>query len=146
MRNKFDTHYVKKDDISRSWVLIDATEQTLGRLASEVAVLLRGKNKTNFQPSVDVGDYVIVINSSKIKVTGNKASGKIYNWYTGYPGGLKSRNFSSLQAEHPSRVFQLAVKRMLPKGRLGRQMIKKLNIYDGAEHNQSAQNPTLITI
>lgn len=141
MRNKYDTHYVKKDEIKHDWYVIDANDQNLGRLSSQIAAMLRGKHKTDFQPSMDTGDNVIVINASKIKVTGRKATDKIYHRYTGYPGGIKSKPFSRMIEDTPERIIYLAVKRMLPQGRIGRAMIKKLFIYAGEDHKHQAQKP-----
>ena len=141
MKNKYDTHYVKKDEIVKDWLVVDAGSQNLGRLASQVASLLRGKHKTNFQPSMDTGDYVIVINASKINITGRKFTDKVYHRYTGYPGGIKSKPFSRMIEDSPERIIQLAVKRMLPQGRIGRAMMKKLFVYAGDQHKHQAQKP-----
>lgn len=139
MRNKYDTYYVKKVDLKKEWFVIDVKGCTLGRIATKIAHILRGKHKPLFQTSQDNGDNVVVVNADKIKVTGSKHENKIYYWYTGYPGGIKSRNFSKMQQEKPERIIYLAVKRMLPKGRLGRQMLKKMFIYAGEEHKHEAQ-------
>ena len=129
----------------KEWCVMDAREAVLGRLAAEVARRLRGKHKPVFTPHVDSGDYVVVINAAEIKVTGSKFSNKIYHRHTGYPGGIKSVNFSDLQKRYPGRAFYLAVKGMLPKGPLGRSMLKKLKIYPGEKHPHTAQMPKLVT-
>ena len=129
----------------KEWCVMDAREAVLGRLAAEVARRLRGKHKPVFTPHIDSGDYVVVINAAEIKVTGSKFSNKIYHRHTGYPGGIKSVNFSDLQKRHPGRAFYLAVKGMLPKGPLGRSMLKKLKIYPGEKHPHTAQMPKFVT-
>ena len=127
--------------IDRKWYVVDATDMTLGRLASEVASVLRGKNKPIFTPHIDTGDYVIVINAEKVEVTGKKRKEKIYKRHTGYPGGLREVTFEKLQAKKPEEIIRHAVKGMLPDGALGRQMFKKLKVYAGPEHNHAAQKP-----
>jgi len=122
------TYYAKPGEVQREWLLVDATDMTLGRLASAVAQILRGKNKPTYTPHVDTGDFVIVINADKIKVTGKKVTDKVYYRHTLYPGGLKSETFQEAMAKHPERVIEHAVKGMLPKGTLGRQMGKKLKV------------------
>ncbi len=146
MRNKFDTYYTKKDDVVKEWVQIDAADQSLGRLASQIATVLRGKHKPSYQPSMDNGDFVIVVNASKIKISGRKALEKIYYWYTGFPGGIKNKNFETMQQDSPGKVLQLAVKRMLPEGKMGRAMLKKLFIYQGESHKHSAQKPVKLDL
>lgn len=131
----------KAGDITRKWYVIDAEGQTLGRLATEVARLLRGKHKPTYTPFLDTGDHVIVINAEKVVVTGNKFEDKVYHHHTGYPGGLKTIKFSTLLAKHPTRVIEYAVRGMLPKNRLGRAMFKKLKVYAGPEHPHQAQKP-----
>ena len=131
--------------IERKWYVVDATGLTLGRLASEVAKVLRGKNKPEFTPHVDTGDYVIVINAANIKVTGRKLDQKIYYHHSDYVGGMKETTLRELMAKKPERVIELAVKGMLPKGPLGRQMYTKLHVYAGAEHAQAAQKPEVLT-
>jgi len=131
----------KIDSIERKWYLIDAQDEVLGRLASQVAFLLRGKHKPEFTPHLDLGDHVVVINADKIKVTGRKPSQKIYKRYSGYPGGLRTKPMEKMMQERPGRVFFHAVKGMLPKNRLGRKMIKKLRVYAGSEHPHLAQKP-----
>lgn len=131
----------KPHEVQRDWHVIDAKEQVLGRLATKIATLLRGKHKPIYTPHVDTGDYVVVVNAGQIKVTGKKTSDKIYNHHTGYPGGIKSINFEDLMAKDGTRALEIAVKGMLPKGPLGRQMAKKLKIYAGSEHPHTAQQP-----
>ena len=131
--------------IDRKWYVVDATDMTLGRLASEVAKVLRGKNKAIFTPHIDTGDYVVVINASKVKVTGKKLDQKIYYHHSDYVGGMKETTLKEMLAKKPEKVIELAVKGMLPKGPLGRQMFTKLHVYAGAEHNQAAQKPEVLT-
>lgn len=131
--------------IERKWYVVDATDMTLGRLASEVAKVLRGKNKPIFTPHMDTGDYVIVINAAKIKVTGKKLDQKIYYHHSDYVGGMKETTLREMMAKKPERVIELAVKGMLPKGPLGRQMYTKLHVYAGGEHEQAAQKPEVLT-
>ena len=131
--------------IERKWYVVDATGLTLGRLASEVAKVLRGKNKPEFTPHVDTGDYVIVINAEKVVVTGKKLDQKIYYHHSDYVGGMKETTLREMMAKKPERVIELAVKGMLPKGPLGRQMYTKLHVYAGAEHDHAAQKPEVLT-
>ena len=133
------------DKIERKWYVVDAEGCTLGRLTSQIASVLRGKNKPVFTPHVDSGDYVIVINAEKIKVTGKKLDQKIYYNHSDYVGGMKETTLRELMAKKPEKVIELAVKGMLPKGPLGRQMIKKLHVYAGAEHAHEAQKPEVLT-
>jgi large subunit ribosomal protein L13 len=140
------TYYAKPAEVEREWLLIDATDMVLGRLASEVAKILKGKNKPTYTPHVDTGDYVIIVNASKIRVTGNKAAKKSYFHHTGYPGGLKETTFERMITRHPDRVVEKAVKGMLPKNTLGRQMGMKLKVYAGPEHRHQAQKPRQITL
>lgn len=135
------TYVTKPDEIKREWFVVDAEGKTLGRLASEVARILRGKHKPNYSPSLDVGDYVIVVNAEKIRVTGRKLDQKIYYRHSGYPGGLKQIRLRDLLARHPTRVIEHAVRGMLPKNRLGRRMFKKLKVYAGPDHPHHAQRP-----
>lgn len=135
------TYMAKPADIQRKWLLVDAQGQTLGRLASEVASLLRGKHKPIFTPNIDTGDHVIVVNAAQVAVTGNKATDKLYYRYTGYPGGLRSVNFATLAQKKPGEAVFLAVKGMLPHNKLGRAMLKKLRVYPGPEHEHAAQLP-----
>ena len=132
--------------IDRKWYVVDATDMTLGRLASEVAKVLRGKNKAIFTPHIDTGDYVIVINAEKVKVTGKKLDQKVYYRHSEYVGGMKETTLREMLAKKPEKVVELAVKGMLPKGPLGRQMIKKLHVYAGAEHGHEAQKPEVLEI
>ena len=131
--------------IERKWYVVDATDMTLGRLASEVAKVLRGKNKPIFTPHMDTGDYVIIVNAAKVKVTGKKLDQKIYYRHSGYVGGMKETTLREMMAKKPERVIELAVKGMLPKGPLGRQMYRKLHVYAGPEHEQTAQKPEVLT-
>ncbi len=135
------SYIAKPADIERKWYVVDAEGKTLGRLASEVAAILRGKKKPTYTPHIDCGDYVIVINAEKVEVTGKKRDEKIYKHHTGYPGGLREVNFETLQAKDPTEIIKHAVKGMMPKGKLGRQMYKKLKVYAGPEHNHAAQKP-----
>jgi large subunit ribosomal protein L13 len=135
------TYVTKKQDVQRSWYVVDARGQTLGRLATQVARMLRGKHKPIYSPSVDVGDYVIVVNADKVHVTGRKLDQKMYYRHTGYPGGLKQITLRNLLQKHPTRVIEHAVRGMLPKNRLGRQMFKKLKVYAGPDHPHEAQQP-----
>lgn len=132
--------------IERKWYVVDAADQTLGRLTSQVAAILRGKNKPTFTPNVDTGDYVIVINADKIKVTGKKLEQKIYYHHSDYVGGMKETTLKEMLAKKPEYVIEHAVKGMLPKGPLGRQMATKLHVYAGAEHEQIAQKPEVLEI
>ena len=131
--------------IDRKWYVVDAEGKTLGRLASEVAKVLRGKNKAIFTPHIDTGDYVIVVNADKVKVTGKKLDQKIYYHHSDYVGGMKETTLREMMAKKPEQVIELAVKGMLPKGPLGRSMIKKLHVYAGPEHNHAAQKPEVLT-
>lgn len=131
----------KPQEIERKWLVIDADGLVLGRLATEVATILRGKNKPIYTPHVDTGDYVIVINADKMKLTGKKLDQKRYYWHTGYPGGLKSVDYRTMMANTPEKALMIAVKGMLPKNSLGRQMLKKLRVYSGTEHGHEAQKP-----
>ena len=139
------TYVATKDSIERKWLLIDAEGMTLGRLATEVAKLLRGKHKPTFTPFLDTGDYVIVINASKMVLTGNKLDQKKYRHHTGYPGGLKEVDYRTLMTKNPAKALELAVKGMLPKNSLGRTMFKKLHVYADANHEQTAQKPEVYT-
>ena len=133
------------DKVERKWYVVDADGQTLGRLASEIAKVLRGKNKPIYTPHIDTGDYVIVVNADKVKVTGKKLDQKIYYRHSGYVGGMKEFTLREMMDRKPERVIELAVKGMLPKGPLGRAMIKKLHVYAGPEHNHAAQKPEVLT-
>jgi large subunit ribosomal protein L13 len=140
------TFSAKPHEVKRDWFVVDATDKILGRLATEVARRLRGKHKPEFTPHVDTGDYIVVVNVEKIRVTGNKAADKKYYRHSTYPGGIYETNFTKLQARFPDRILKFAVKGMLPKGRLGYAMIKKLKIYAGAAHPHSAQQPKQLEI
>jgi large subunit ribosomal protein L13 len=135
------TTSTRPQDVHHAWCVIDAENKTLGRLATEVARRLRGKHKPEYTPHVDTGDYVIVVNADKVRVTGNKSDGKMYYRHTGYPGGIKEESFATLQARKPVRIIEIAVKGMLPKNPLGRSMYRKLKVYAGAEHPHAAQQP-----
>lgn len=135
------TYHPKKEEVQQKWWLIDAEGQILGRLATEIAVLLRGKNKPQFAPSVDVGDFVVVVNAKKIKVTGDKLEEKIYYQHSQYPGGLKEKKLKEMLDTKPEEVIRKAVWGMIPKNKLGRAIIKKLKVYRGPEHPHQAQNP-----
>lgn len=137
------SYMAKPAEVDRKWYVIDATDQTLGRLSSEVASILRGKHKPIYTPHVDTGDFVIVINASKIKLTGNKLTQKKLRWYTGYPGGLKEIDYGSLLQKKPEKMIETAVKGMLPHNRLGQAMFKKLKVYRGSEHPHQAQKPEI---
>lgn len=136
----------KPESVKRDWFVVDATDKTLGRLATELARRLRGKHKPEYTPHVDTGDYLVIINAEKVRVTGNKAKGKIYYRHTGFPGGIKEMSFEKLIDHAPERVIQGAVKGMLPKGPLGRAMFAKLKVYVGAEHPHAAQQPQTLNI
>ena len=140
------TYSVKANEIKREWYLINAEGKTLGRLASEIAKILKGKHKPIYSPHLDCGDYVIVINAEKIRVTGRKLDQKIYYRHSGYPGGLKSITLREQFARHPERVIKAAVKGMLPKNRLGRKMLKKLKVYAGDSHPHQAQKPKVLEL
>ncbi len=135
------TYSAKAEQVQHGWFLVDATGQTLGRLASEVAHRLRGKHKAIYTPHVDTGDYIVIVNAEKVQVTGNKASDKLYYDHSGYMGGLKTISFEKLIDKAPTRAIERAVKGMLPKGPLGRQMFRKLKIYAGKDHPHTAQQP-----
>ncbi len=131
----------KPESVKRDWYIVDAADKTLGRMAVQIAVRLRGKHKPEYTPHVDTGDYIVVINAEKVRVTGKKTTDKMYHRHTGYPGGLKSISFEKLIDKAPERTIQSAVKGMLPKGPLGRAMFKKLKVYAGSEHPHTAQQP-----
>jgi len=140
------TFSAKPETVKRDWYVVDATDKVLGRLATEVARRLRGKHKPEFTPHVDTGDYIVVINAGKIQVTRNKAENKVYHRYSGYQSGLKTISFRDLRARKPEQVIEIAVRGMLPKGPLGRALIRKLKVYSGAEHDHSAQQPKTLDI
>ena len=141
---KKSTRYAKAGEVERNWVLIDAEGATLGRLATQAAMILRGKNKPQYTPNADTGDFVVIVNADKVVLTGNKADQKRYWRYSGYLGGLKFESFREAMAKHPERVIEHAVKGMLPKSTLGRAQGMKLKVYAGPEHPHAAQNPTQI--
>ena len=140
------TFSAKPETVQHNWYVVDASGKVLGRLASQIALRLRGKHKPEYTPHVDTGDYIVVLNVDKLRVTGRKAQNKIYHRHSGYPGGIYSTNFTKLQARHPDRVLRLAVKGMLPKGPLGYAMIKKMKMYTGADHPHTAQQPKQLEI
>jgi large subunit ribosomal protein L13 len=140
------TTFAKKETVERKWYVIDAKGQVLGRLAAEIARRLRGKHKPTYTPHIDTGDYIIVVNADKIRLTGNKLEKKIYYRHTGYPGGLKSINAKRLLQRKPERVLEHAVKGMLPKNRLGRRMYKKMKVYAAPNHPHEAQKPEILTL
>lgn len=140
------TFVAKSGDIERSWYITDATDKVVGKLAVRIADTLRGKNKPQFTPHVDTGDFVVVVNAEKVKFTGNKWQDKYYHRHSGYFGGLKSVNAEEMLEKHPERILMSAVKGMLPKNRLGRKLIKKLKIYKGCDHPHEAQNPQKLEV
>ena len=140
------TFSAKGHEVQRDWFVVDATDKVLGRVASEVALRLRGKHKPEFTPHVDTGDFIVVVNAAKLRVTGTKALNKIYYRHTGYPGGIYETNFQKMQARFPGRALEKAVKGMLPKGPLGYAMIKKLKVYADATHPHAAQQPQVLDI
>lgn len=140
------TFSAKPHEVTHDWFVVDATDKVLGRVAAEVAHRLRGKHKPIFTPHVDTGDYIVVVNVEKLRVTGNKAEQKMYYRHTGYPGGIYETSFAKMQGRFPGRVLEKAVKGMLPKGPLGYAMIKKLKVYAGAEHPHTAQQPKVLDI
>ncbi len=139
------TYMANPDKIERKWYVVDAEGATLGRLASEIAKVLRGKNKPEYTPHIDTGDYVIVVNAEKVKVTGKKLQQKVYYNHSDYVGGMRETTLAELLAKKPEKVIELAVKGMLPKGSMGRDMIKKLHVYAGPEHANQAQKPEVLT-
>ena len=141
-----NTFSAKPAEVRRDWFVVDATGKTLGRLSTEIAHRLRGKHKPEYTPHVDTGDYIVVVNAEKIRVTGNKRKDKMYHHHTGYIGNLKTKSLETVLEEHPERVLQTAVKGMLPKGPLGRQMFKKLRVFKGPEHDHAAQQPIPLEI
>ncbi|MDW8066451.1 MAG: 50S ribosomal protein L13 [Aquificaceae bacterium] len=140
------TYHVRKEDVVRDWWVVDARGKILGRLASQIAKVLMGKHKPYYQPDVDCGDFVIVLNADKLVVTGKKPEQKKYQFHTNYPGGLKERKLAWMLEHKPEEVIRLAVKRMLPKNRLGHRMLKRLKIYRGSEHPHSAQQPKTLEV
>ena len=140
------TFSARAEDVNHDWFVVDASDKTLGRLASEIALRLRGKHKAEYTPHVDTGDYIVVINAEKVRVTGAKTTDKLYRHHTGYPGGLKSISFEKLIDKAPERVLQSAVRGMLPHNPLGRAMFKKLKVYAGGEHPHAAQQPQVLNV
>ena len=140
------TYVVRQEEITRKWFVVDADGKTLGRLASAIAQILKGKHKPMYSPHLDVGDYVVVINAERIAVTGRKMDQKMYYRHTGYPGGIRESNLRDLLARHPTYAVKFAIKGMLPKNRLGRKMIRKLKIYAGPEHPHQAQHPEVLEL
>jgi large subunit ribosomal protein L13 len=136
----------KPGDITHAWYVVDATGLALGRMSSQIAAILRGKNKPYYVPNLDTGDYVVVINAEKVRVTGAKMLSKVYEEYSGYPGGLKQTSIADLMAKHPEQVIEHAVKGMLPKTTLGKEMFKKLKVYAGSEHPHEAQKPEILNL
>ena len=140
------TFSAKSHEVQRDWYLVDGSGKVLGRVAAEIARRLRGKHKPEFTPHVDTGDYIVVINADKLRVTGNKSKDKLYHRHSTYPGGIYTTSFEKLQARHPERVLQLAVKGMLPKGPLGYAMLRKMKVYAGEQHPHTAQQPKTLQI
>ena len=140
------TYSAKPSEVKRDWYIVDASDKVLGRLASEIAHRLRGKHKPEFTRHIDTGDFIVVVNVEKLRVTSNKAKDKLYNRHSGYPGGLYTTNFEKMQAKHPARVLEKAVKGMLPKGPLGYAMLKKMKAYAGTDHPHTAQQPKTLEI
>ncbi|MCG8380111.1 MAG: 50S ribosomal protein L13 [Proteobacteria bacterium] len=140
------TYTAKPAEIKRDWFVVDASGKALGRLASEIARRLRGKHKAEYTPHMDTGDYIVVINAKEVKVSGNKSRDKLYHHHTGYPGGIKTINFEKLIEKKPEKIIETAVKGMLPKGPLGREMFRKLKVYPDANHRHAAQQPQALEI
>lgn len=140
------TFSAKPEQVRRDWYLVDASDKTLGRLATEIARRLRGKHKAEYTPHVDTGDYIVVINAAKVRVTGNKENDKLYHRYTGYIGNLKTVNLGKLRGQKPERIIETAVRGMLPRNPLGRAMFKKLKVYAGPEHKHSPQQPITLDL
>lgn len=140
------TYHAKPGEVEREWLVVDATDKVLGRLATEIAQILKGKRKPQYTPHVDTGDFVVVINAEKVRLTGNKAETKVYYRHSGYIGGLKEVSYARMLAKHPERIIEKAVRGMLPKNTLGRAMGKKLKVYAGPEHPHAAQKPREITL
>lgn len=135
------TPFLKPDQVDRTWWVVDAKDRVLGRLATRIATILQGKHRPTYTPNADTGDFVVVVNAEKVRVTGAKRTAKTYDWYTYYPGGHKEVTYEEMLAKHPTRPMELAVRRMLPKSRLGRQMFSKLKVYAGPDHPHHAQQP-----
>lgn len=145
--NTMKTISIKPSEVQKTWYIVDATDLVLGRMATEVAKILRGKNKATYTPHVDCGDNVIIINAEKVYLTGNKLKDKVYYWHTGHPGGIKSRTAGQLlDGDHPDRVIKKAIERMIPNGPLGRQQLRNLRVVVGSEHPYEAQKPTVLDL
>jgi large subunit ribosomal protein L13 len=142
----YKTVFVNKETVQKNWVLVDATDEVLGRLCSRLAIVLRGKHKASYTPHVDCGDFVIVINADKVKLTGKKWTDRLHFRHSGYPGGQKQESPETLYKRNPTKLVEEAVRRMLPKTRLGRQMFTNLHVFAGSEHPHQAQNPSLLDI
>lgn len=140
------TFMLRKEDVNRNWYIIDAEGKNLGRVASKAATVLRGKHKPTYTPHIDCGDCVVIINAGKVNLTGNKLNKKVYYNHSGYPGGLRERTAKVMKEQYPVEMVERAIKGMLPKGRLGRQMISKLYVYEGSEHKQTAQQPKALEV
>jgi len=140
------TRFIKTEDADRKWYVVDAKDQVLGRLATRIASVIRGKHKPIFTPNMDTGDFVIVINAEKVRLTGKRETQKEYFSHSGFPGGVRIRTFAELKEKHPERIIEKAVKGMLPKNRLGRKLIKKLKVYAGETHPQAAQKPEILSL
>ena len=140
------TNSYKSDNVEKNWHLVDAQDKVLGRLAVKIAIILSGKNKAQYSPNADLGDFVVVVNAEKVKVTGNKFSQKNYHHHTGYPGGLKTKSFEKMQEDSPEKIIEKAVKGMLPKNKLANQIIKKLKVYSGSAHPHTGQQPKELSI
>ncbi len=146
MKQEKITRFVKTEDADRKWYVVDATDQVLGRLAAKVASVIRGKNKPSFTPNMDTGDFVIVVNADKIKMTGKRELQKTYFRHTGYPGGGRELSYQQMKEKHPERIVEFAVKGMLPKTKLGKQLGKKLKVYVGSDHPHTAQKPEPLSL
>ena len=146
MKQEKITRFVKTEDADIKWYVVDAKDLVLGRLAAKVAGVIRGKNKPSFTPNMDTGDFVIIVNADKVKMTGKRELQKTYFRHTGYPGGVKTLTYTQMMEKHPEKIIQNAVKGMLPKNRLGRQLIKKLKVYAGEEHPHQAQKPETLSV
>ncbi len=140
------TQFAKKNEVDRKWFVVDASDQILGRMATRIAAYLRGKHKPVFTPNADTGDFIVVVNAEKVRLTGKKIDDKVYYWHSGYPGGLKSETAKERLQKHPERIIEDAVWGMLPKNRLGRAMIKKLKVYSGTDHPHKAQKPETLSL
>lgn len=146
MKQEKITRFVKTEDADRKWYVVDATDQVLGRLAAKVASVIRGKNKPSFTPNMDTGDFVIVVNADKVKMTGKRELQKTYFRHTGYPGGGRELTYQQMKEKHPERIVEFAVKGMLPKTKLGKQLGKKLKVYVGSDHPHTAQKPEPLSL